>query len=91
MRPRAKSNRSFPALRFVKLVVALSAATGITRPARAQVPAAVTAIVGATLIDGTGGAPIPDAVVVITGNKITTVGKRGAVTIPSNADRKSVV
>ena len=54
-------------------------------PAHAQAPVAVTAIVGATLIDGNGGAAVPDAVVVVTGNKITMVGKRGAVTIPANA------
>jgi imidazolonepropionase-like amidohydrolase len=45
----------------------------------------VTAIVGATLIDGTGAAPVKDAVVVIDGRKITAVGPRGRVTIPAGA------
>lgn len=84
MRLLARSLRQFAPLRFVTLV-ALAAAMGITRPIRAQAPVAVTAIVGATLIDGTGGAPIADAVVVITGNKISAVGKRGAVTFPATA------
>src|SRR6185437_6388014 len=42
-------------------------------------------IVGATVIDGRGGAPLPDAVVIITGRKITAVGSRSGVTIPKGA------
>jgi hypothetical protein len=37
----------------------------------------VVAIVGANLIDGRGGAPVLDAVVVIRGERIVTAGKRG--------------
>jgi imidazolonepropionase-like amidohydrolase len=44
-----------------------------------------TAIVGATLIDGNGGAPLKDAVVVIDGTKIVAVGSRGRVTVPAGA------
>jgi imidazolonepropionase-like amidohydrolase len=43
------------------------------------------AIVGATLIDGTGGAPISDAVVVIDGDRITAAGPRGKTRIPRGA------
>lgn len=46
----------------------------------------VVAIVGATLIDGRGGAPVLDAVIVIRGEKIVAVGKRSAVTIPAGAE-----
>lgn len=46
----------------------------------------VIAIAGATLIDGRGGAPLLDAVVVIRGEKIVAVGKRGAVSIPAGAE-----
>ena len=42
-------------------------------------------IQGGTLIDGNGGAPVTDAVVVIQGNRITNVGRRGQVTPPANA------
>jgi imidazolonepropionase-like amidohydrolase len=45
----------------------------------------VTAIVGATVIDGNGGAPLVDATVVVTGSRISAVGPRAAVTVPSNA------
>jgi len=44
-----------------------------------------TAIVGATVIDGVGGAPLKDAVVVIDGRKIAALGPRGRVTIPAGA------
>ena len=39
----------------------------------------------ARLIDGTGAAPITNAVVVVTDNTITSVGAEGAVRIPANA------
>src|SRR5207244_6735202 len=42
----------------------------------------VIAIVGATLIDGRGGAPLLDAVVVVRGERIVAVGKRASVSIP---------
>ena len=44
-------------------------------------------IVGATLIDGNGGAPIADAVVLIDGARITAAGPRGAVAIPAGAQQ----
>jgi imidazolonepropionase-like amidohydrolase len=40
------------------------------------------AIEGATLIDGTGHAPVSDAVVLIEGDRIRAVGRRGAIHIP---------
>jgi len=46
----------------------------------------VIAIVGATLIDGRGGPPVPDAAVVVRGERIVAVGKRAAVNIPSGAE-----
>jgi imidazolonepropionase-like amidohydrolase len=48
-------------------------------------PAGVIALTGATLIDGNGGPPISDAVVVVTDDKITAVGARGKVSIPPGA------
>src|SRR6185312_13648510 len=53
----------------------------------AQPPAtSVIAIVGASLIDGRGGAIVRDAVVVIRGEQIAAVGKQGEVKIPSGAE-----
>jgi imidazolonepropionase-like amidohydrolase len=42
-------------------------------------------IQGGTLIDGNGGAPVPDAVIVIQGNRISAVGRRGQVNVPAGA------
>ncbi|MGI9259467.1 MAG: amidohydrolase family protein, partial [Gammaproteobacteria bacterium] len=44
------------------------------------------AIVGGTLIDGNGGDPIEDSVVLISGNRILAVGEQGEVDVPSDAD-----
>src|SRR6185295_6214957 len=44
-----------------------------------------TVVVGGTLIDGTGAAPVRDAVVVIDGRKIVAVGRRGEVQVPAGA------
>src|SRR5215510_10550097 len=42
-------------------------------------------IQGGTLIDGNGGAPVANSVIVIQGNRITAVGRAGAVQIPAGA------
>lgn len=47
----------------------------------------VKALTGATLIDGTGSAAIPDAVVVINGNDIQAAGPRASVSIPPDAKK----
>src|SRR5690349_17690832 len=45
-----------------------------------------TALVGATLIDGRGGAPIADAVVTLRGDRIDAVGTRAEVAIDPAAE-----
>ena len=45
----------------------------------------VVVLKAARLIDGTGGAPITNAVVVVTDNSITAVGAAGQVRVPANA------
>jgi imidazolonepropionase-like amidohydrolase len=45
----------------------------------------VLALVGGTIITGTGAPPIPDGVIIIDGGRIRAVGKRGQIPIPSNA------
>jgi imidazolonepropionase-like amidohydrolase len=64
------------------LCAALAIALAITQP---SAQSAVTAIVGATLIDGTGAAPVPDAVVVVAGDRIRAAGPRAAVPVPAGA------
>jgi imidazolonepropionase-like amidohydrolase len=49
--------------------------------------ASVTAILGGTLIDGRGGPPIENAVILVKGNRIVAVGPAAAVSIPADAAR----
>ena len=72
---------------FVVLTLALAIAAASTAPhAQSQTPSArVTAITGATLIDGTGRAPVADAVIVVTGDRITAVGPRASTPVPPGA------
>jgi imidazolonepropionase-like amidohydrolase len=72
----------FTHLRFCTLAVAAAAAIGVTGIA-AQ-PASV-AIVGATIIDGTGGAAVGDGVIVVSGSRIAAAGPRSRVTVPAGA------
>ena len=44
------------------------------------------AILGGTLIDGTGSAPVEDAAIVIQGGRIQQVGKRAEVSVPQGAE-----
>jgi imidazolonepropionase-like amidohydrolase len=46
----------------------------------------VTVLTGARLIDGTGGQPIENAVLVLRGERIESVGPAGSVTIPEGAE-----
>ena len=43
------------------------------------------ALVGGTLVDGFGGRPIRDSVVIIEGERITAIGRVGSIAIPSDA------
>src|SRR5687768_17058848 len=57
-------------------VAAISALLAASANAHAQ---DATAIVGATLVDGTGAAPVANATVIIRGGRITAIGPRAAV------------
>src|SRR6185369_9476283 len=50
-----------------------------------QVAPVVTAITGATLIDCTGKPPLADSMVIIEGDTIKAVGRRGRIPIPRGA------
>lgn len=57
---------------------------GAAAPVVAQAPQALV-IQGATLIDGNGGAPVANSVIVITGNRISAAGAAGQVQAPAGA------
>src|SRR5688572_20904752 len=66
------------------LVVLLSLFLEVSLIARAQAPSMLV-IEGGTLIDGNGGNPVPDSLIIIQGNRITNVSRRGQVPYPSTA------
>jgi imidazolonepropionase-like amidohydrolase len=53
-------------------------------------PQATLALINGILIDGTGADPVPDAVVLIAGDKILTAGPRAATMIPKNVRKIDV-
>lgn len=55
-------------------------------PALPGVPPPPRALVGATLVDGTGALPVPDAVVVLRDGKIDCAGPRSSCPIPQGID-----
>jgi imidazolonepropionase-like amidohydrolase len=55
------------------------------RVVSAQASNGVVAIVGATVIDGTGAAPIPNATIVMKDKRITAMGAKGSVAVPQGA------
>jgi len=71
-------------VKFLHLSFALLAVVVFHRAGHAQQPSPLV-IQGGMLIDGTGRAPFDDAVIVIEGERIKSVGKRGEVAVPRNA------
>ncbi len=73
--------------RIFSLYVVLSfCATGPSQLASVESPTTkLIAITGATLIDGSGRAPVKDSIVIVRGNAIRTVGIMGRLRIPAAA------
>ncbi|MBA3319142.1 MAG: amidohydrolase family protein [Gemmatimonadales bacterium] len=78
--------RAFAVPSVITIVALLAAACGGTpaRPAPAPVAPSI-AIVGATLWDGTGRAPVPNAVTVVRHDRILCAGAAGECLIPAGA------
>jgi imidazolonepropionase-like amidohydrolase len=72
---------SVQAIRLMTMILIVCVVT--TTLAGRQAPS--QAIVGATVIDGNGGPPIPDGVIVIQGTHIAAVGSRNSVRVPAGA------
>jgi N-acyl-D-amino-acid deacylase len=69
----------------VSLLACLLVCSVSSSQTASQTPPTI-AIVGATLIDGSGGSPIEDAVVLISGDSILQTGRRRSLTIPKGAE-----
>src|SRR5215471_3555838 len=72
----------------VTLIAAASALVFSTAPGRSEGPTRASddlVLEGGTLVNGTGGRPVENSIVVIRGNRILLAGKRGAVHTPKGA------
>jgi len=67
------------------VAVLLASAALAAADAAAQGQGQTLVIQGGTLIDGNGGAPVPNSVIVIQGNRISAVGRAGQVQVPAGA------
>jgi imidazolonepropionase-like amidohydrolase len=79
--PQDWAQRGLIMLRFIS-IIATFCVMSFAAPAMAQER---VALVGATVIDGSGGEPIADAVVVLRADRIEAVGPRASVRIPRGA------
>lgn len=77
----ASSSRRAPTLALAALAWAASAPS----PVAAQGPG-VTALVGVTVVDGTGAAPVADGVVIVDGDRIACVGSAADCAVPDGAE-----
>ena len=79
-----KFGRSVPAAIIGALTLSLTA--------NGQAPhsGSTKAFIGATVIDGTGGKPLPDAVVVVRGQKIVALGPAKTTSVPPEATKIDV-
>jgi enamidase len=75
--------------RFLIMLAFLVAIAGYMNSLRAQTSRPL-ALVGATVIDGTGAAALSDAVIIIESGRIRRVGPRSQVPIPDGAERKDL-
>jgi imidazolonepropionase-like amidohydrolase len=74
------SRRAFIAL--CSLTLSGSLAAQAARPATTE---STIAIVGATIIDGNGGAPVPNGTILVHGKTIAAIGPRASVQVPKGA------
>jgi imidazolonepropionase-like amidohydrolase len=75
---------------FVRTAHGWKIAVTTAFPAPPGTPGAPVALVGATLVDGTGAPPVPDAVVVVREGRIVCAGTRAACRVPVGVDTMSL-
>jgi imidazolonepropionase-like amidohydrolase len=79
-----------PILSAVFLAASLAATAAVAqRPAGRPSPGRPLALVGGTLIDGTGGAPLRDSVVLIRGERIEKIGTTASLPVPDGYEAVS--
>src|SRR6266481_2722844 len=71
---------------YVFVILLLAALAGC-KPQEGGGGSHTLAIIGAVLLDGTGGPPLSDSVVIVAGGRIQSAGRRGSIPIPAEADK----
>ncbi|MBI4544133.1 MAG: DUF3225 domain-containing protein [Gemmatimonadetes bacterium] len=84
---RGVSSRGVSERVFVRTPQGWKVAATTAFPAPAEAPPPPFALVGATLLDGTGAAPVPDAVVVMRDGRLECAGPRSACAMGSDVER----
>ena len=88
-----KQNKRFALLPLIGFLCFLCEVTGSNthvvvpaakRSSQSQAPK-TTAIVGATLLDGSGGRTVPESVILFSGDSIIAAGRRGTIKVPPDA------
>jgi imidazolonepropionase-like amidohydrolase len=82
----AEEQRGLSERVFVETPLGWKIAVSTAFPALDGVPPPARAIVGATLVDGRGGPPVPDAVVVLRDGRIACAGPRARCPVPAGVD-----
>ncbi len=75
---------------FILSLVFLGASLALAQEKQEKKEEPVVALVGGTLIDGNGGTPVPNATVLLRGQKIAEVGPAAKVKIPEKAQKIDV-
>ncbi|MEX2284056.1 MAG: hydrolase, partial [Gemmatimonadota bacterium] len=73
------------ALRCIAITALVSALVFPVRLAAQRTAESVVALVGATLIDGNGGAPVRDVTIIVRGKRIAEIGPKASVRVPAGA------
>ena len=68
------------------LVVGAALAVSVI-PAKPAATSAITAFIGATLIDGTGAAPVPNSIVLVEDGRIIAAAPAASISVPVSAER----
>jgi imidazolonepropionase-like amidohydrolase len=77
-------------VRLVLLSLSALLVVSIDRPMRAQSPTDRVALIGALLIDGNGGAPVPRATVLVENGRVKAIGPSEKVAVPREVTRVDV-
>ena len=78
-----------PAATGAAIVIAAGLISAAPQPPQLTRPAQVRALVGGTLVDGFGGRPIRNSVILIEGERIKAVGQVGSLQVPAGVETVS--